>query len=191
MTIDQNKLEQLLAFVEDKLDETRKAALLDETASDPELAKMLELLKEMYQLKPGNTNQLIAAAKKLSQSLYRDFVNQQKTPGTLFGVRIFDSSVLPLPEGVSPAAVDTRRLKYKIGDALVELSTYPITVDSIELIGRISELKSFDNITVSAGDQTVRVDELGMFRFDRIECEQGRLTFTFNDGQEAVIELKL
>ena len=195
MPIDQNTLERLIALLEGKLEDSRKSALLDEIAVDQELGRMFDLLKEMYTLKPGNTNYLISAAKKLSQSLYKDFIKQQKTRDKLYGIQIFDSSILPLPEGVRPAAVDTRRLKYKVGDALVELSTYPITVDSIELIGQISDIKCFQNITIkastSAGDETVRVDEFGMFRFDRIVHHKCKLSFLFKDGKEAIIELKL
>ena len=45
---------------------------------------------------------------------------------------------MPLPEGVRPAAVSTRRLKYRIGEDILEISLHPVSPASYELIGQLS-----------------------------------------------------
>lgn len=195
MKNNQDKIEQLFALLSGSLVGKQKKALLDELQKDTELSDMLDILRKMYELTPQNSKSTILAAKKLSKTLYNDFLKEQSSPEKQFGVQVFDSSLLPIPKGVRPASVDTRLLKYQFGKSIVELTVYPITVDSVEIIGQISGVEKEKKIVVIAETngktQKTDVDEFCLFRFARIVSGDCRLLFSFENAKEGVIELTL
>lgn len=195
MKINQEKIEQLLSLLNGSLKEKDKSILLEELQNNVELFDMFELLKKMDEISPQDSKSMILASKKLSQSLYRDFLKKQASPNLLYGVQVYDSTLLPLPKGVRPASVDTRLLKYQVGGVGVELTIYPITIDSVELIGQIRNIEKNQEITISAETHnktfTTNIDEFGLFRFERIDAGDCRLMFSIENEKKSIIELTL
>ncbi len=190
-----DRVEELTALLRGSLKEKQKKALLNELKEDTELSGIFDLLKKVSEIAPNGTNPLHTASKKLSKTLYKDFIKKQVSPDKQFGVQIFDSSLLPLPKGVRPAAVDTRLLKYQLGKAVVELTVYPVTVDSVEIIGQISGLKKDQKLSVTAETKSKRqktdIDEFCLFRFERVVSGDCRLLFSSENKKEGIIELSL
>ncbi len=195
MGISIEKIERLKSLLAGSLQGEQKITLLVELQNDSELSDYYDLLKQLYQVSPQNSQELFAASKKLSQTLYKDFLKEKSNSQKQFGVQVFDSSLLPLPEGVRPASVDTRQLKYQVGELLVALTVYPTTIDSVELIGQIQDFDKNEKIKIKAksgrSSQVVEIDEFGLFRFDRIDAGKCSLLFTFENEKEGVIELSL
>ncbi len=195
MNYNQDIIEQLTALLRGELKGKQKKTLLEELQLDSELSEMFELLKKMHEVRHPESNQIISASKKLSKTLFTDFLKKQLSHKTDFGVRVFDSALLPLPEGVRPASVDTRLLKYHVGEAIVELTVYPITIDSVEIIGQIAGIENNKSIKVIAevnGEKKeVEVDEFCLFRFERIDIGSCRLLFSSENSKEGIIELEL
>ncbi|MEW5925437.1 MAG: hypothetical protein AB1746_15760, partial [Candidatus Zixiibacteriota bacterium] len=101
----------------------------------------------------------------------------------------------PLPEGVRPAAVDCRRLKFKIGDYDLEISMYPISTDSREIIGQVHQAR-FDKpleVRLKSGRTSfsVTADRFNLFRFERVPVAEYKMTL-ISDGQTiGIVDLAL
>lgn len=134
--------------------------------------------------------QLAEAALKLSEQMFDDFRESID-----HGVLIFDSALLPLPEGVRPAAVGTRTLRYRVRELLLDLSLYPITPDSLEIIGRVSNLApGADKVAVSlkgAARLTAEADAFGIFRFERVARGQWELKLSAKRKHLGAVNLML
>ena len=195
MKFNQDKIELLLALVSGSLTGKEKKALVAEMQQDADLADMYDLLKQMSTISGHGSKPIVSATQKLSQKLYQDFQKNQASQKVPYGIQLFDSSLLPLPEGIRPASVDTRQLKYQIGMAVVELTMYPITVDSVELIGQINGLESYEELSmaveIKGKSQNVPVDKFGLFRFERVATGNSSLYLKKGPSNEGLIELIL
>ena len=195
MKINQDKIELLLALESGSLTGKEKKALIAEMQQDTDLADMYDLLKRISTISGHGSKPIVSATQKLSQKLFQDFQKNQASHKVPYGIQLFDSSLLPLPEGIRPASVDTRQLKYQIGLAFVELTMYPITVDSVELIGQINCLESFEGLSMTietnGKSKNVPVDKFGLFRFERVATGNSSLYLKKGNTNEGLIELIL
>ncbi len=195
MKVNQERIERLIALLSGSLTGIEEKALVAEMQQVPELAEMYDMLKDMSAISGHGSKPIISATQKLSQKLYQDFLKNQASDKLQYGIQLFDSSLLPLPEGIRPASVDTRQLKYRIGELVIELKMYPITVDSVELIGQIEGLDSYEEFSVTVEtkkkNQNTSVDKFGLFRFERIAIGKNSLYIMKNDSKEGLIELTL
>jgi len=195
MSINQMIIEQLNALISGSITGKEKKTLLDQIQNDAELADMYKILLNLSVVSSRNKKSLQQATQKLSKKVYTDFLKEQASAEIQYGVQIYDSSLIPLPSGVRPALVDTRSLKYQVGNFVVELTVYPITLDSVEIIGQVSTMKKNSTINVSVESKGKRqkgvVDQFGLFRFDRVALGVCTLTFTTENFKEGVIELSL
>jgi hypothetical protein len=140
--------------------------------SDPEFRELLhELEQERERRKDDYWRQLRRAAHQLVDGML-----EQRSADTerqsRHGLLTYDSSLLPLPQGVRPAAVETRRLKWTVGDFRVELACHPLSAASWELIGRIEGLsrRPLPTVRLQSEDRQYEtdVDDFGVFRFERV-----------------------
>lgn len=142
--------------------------------ANPDLVELAAVADGLKEAKRVRTNFKIEgqALNQLARRMFRDYRTSKDDPDSCVGVTVYDSKVLPLPEGVRPAAVDVRKLKYKMGAWEVELAFYPITVDSFELMGHITGLERGRSLDVIAqlGRRrfSTKVDEQYLFRFPRM-----------------------
>lgn len=165
-------IDLLTAYVCGTLSGKEKRRLEAQLKTDRKMAELCELIKQLRRAgEKTDWTRTQDTAAKLSAQLFDDYQKRKKS-GARRGVTVFDSRILPLPEGVRPATVSTRRMKFAFADLNMELSLYPITTDSYELIGRISGLESYDNVSVviRSGKTSFRTatDHHGLFRFERV-----------------------
>lgn len=185
--------ELLTKLLDGKISRAEKKEFLAATKKDPELAEQYRLALKLQQTGRNRTSHINPATSKLSQALFSDFIKNQASKIT-YAVRTYDSSFLPLPEGVRPASVDTRSIKYKLGTYHIELTVYPITVDSIEIIGRIEGTPKNATISLKYSSReftdTISADTFNLFRFERVPAEQGLIQISVNDILAGILELK-
>ena len=138
---------------------------------------------------------MLSAVERLADKLVKDFETGKKHKGQPYGVTVFDSKLLPLPEGVRPAVVDTRKLKFRVSDCTLDIALYPVSPDSYELIGQIAggEAKDRFRVTLSARKNryTTDTDQFQLFRFDRVFS--GQYTLMIRQGRKtiAIVDLDL
>ena len=185
----ENQIEDLILLAQGKLDTTKRGAVERAIANDSRLFALYEVIKPLVGAKdPLSSAAITTAAKRLGERMFNDFQRHKDDPDSRRGVVVYDSQGLPLPEGVRPAAVDTRRLKYRLPDGLVELSVYPISLESYELVGIISEVDAHAPYTVvlktSIREQRFTTDEVSLFRIPRIS--RGKHDLRFYSGEELI-----
>ncbi len=105
----------------------------------------------------------------------------------------FDSSLLPLPEGIRPATVSERRLKFQIEDDVLEIGLYPLSLNSYEVIGQLPDTFADTGLSVAirCGNRMIAGDigEFGVFHFDRVPT--GPCSIVISSGKKAEIEVDL
>lgn len=176
MRKDQEDIELLVSYLKGKLDKAATEQVETRLRTSAEFKRMYELVADLHRKGINPETAIMAdSAKKLSMRMIRDHL---KNAASKFvqGVTIYDSGVLPLPEGVRPATVDTRQIRYRVGACDVELSLYPVTPSSYELIGHISSDRpdrKFE-ISVKAGRKTSKTttDKHEIFRFARLDVDK-------------------
>jgi hypothetical protein len=104
-------------------------------------------------------------------------------------VTIYDSRLLPLPEGVRPATVDTRRLRFRSVDHELSLSAYPVSTGSYELIGQLTAGGCTEpliaEVRVGKKRITAQANRFRVFRFPRVEV--GTCKLTVKSAQRAIV----
>ena len=195
MKINLDTLNLLFKLRQGKLTAKTKKNLEKEISVNPEMSQAYEFINLLADISEENSQVLLDASKKLSKTLYSDFLKKQANPTTRIGIQVYDSSLLPLPEGVRPASVDTRLVRYQLDDIQLELSVYPITVDSVEIIGQLHNVDNTSQISVTIktplGTYTVDADEFQLFRFERVDCGDCKIMFKSDTKDIGILELKI
>ncbi len=195
MKNEEHIIDLLTAYVCGTLSPKERRQVEARLKTDRETAELYELVRRLQQTGKKTDWQLTQdTAVKLSRRLFDDFQKRKKS-GTARGITVFDSRILPLPEGVRPATVSTRRLKYAFADMNLDISLYPVTTDSYELIGRIAGLESYDDVTIMlrSGKTTLSapLDRHGLFRFERIPTRTYTLTVKSGKRNRGMIDIEL
>ncbi len=82
---------------------------------NPESAEIVAILKDMrHEIADSSARRLLKPAHALLGRMLRD-VRKVKRSRSPHGLLTFDSGLLPLPQGVRPATVETRRMRYRLG----------------------------------------------------------------------------
>ena len=176
-------IEQLLRYRRNELSGKEKSAIEKRLAKDPDLREMLALLGQLDRRGAELSEaDIVKAAGALADQIYQDYFRRGKQRRVPVGVTVFDSKLLPLPAGVRPAAVDTRQLRYRIGESEVILMLYPVAPDSYEIMGQIGETLAEGTVSLSLSrrgfEAETTTDEFGLFRFERVPLGSYRLTLS-------------
>ncbi len=196
MTYRKDDIDLLLEFSRGKLSAVRRKQLQARLQTDRNLAELQSLIDELLaRSKDLDWTTLRGAVLDIAGRLFEDYRNAQRRRDKAYGIRIFDSSALPLPEGVRPAAVDTRRIKYRLDVYTVNLSFYPVSPDSYEMIGQVSwapEGTVFE-VTLQAKGfrKSVQTDKYQLFRFEQVPAAACRLTFRLHRKVAGRIDIEL
>lgn len=157
-------------------------------------AKMLECLEQCGRQRVKWSNIQILS-ERLASKVYDDFIFKNTPGNERAGVCRYDSSIFPVPDGVRPAAVDTRRLRYTLDSCDLELSIYPINLEAFELIGQIHGQPHDTSVnvvlTAKGGSFETRTDRFHLFRFKRIPCGTYRLCLYYDKDEIGFINLEL
>jgi len=109
------------------------------------------------------------------------------------GIIFYDSRILPLPAGVRPAAVETARLKYQIGDRQLQISLYPVSPERYEVIGHLGRMTTGKviDIMLKTGRKKIATqsNEFQIFRFQNVHKATYQLEI--KDGNESIAKVVL
>lgn len=183
-------IQELIDYIRGRLDPDKRAEVAARIDKDPALQKLVTLLGGLH-----DDMQEIdwPAMKSAAHSLLSRQLKEKRSGRQKRGVTIFDSQLLPLPEGVRPALVDTRRIRYKIDEMLLEVSVYPVSLNSFEVIGQLAEAENLEqlSITMRLGRKkfTTDANEFGLFRFPRLT--RGNYIIEIRAGENPVGEFEL
>jgi hypothetical protein len=185
-------VDELLQRLSGREREKLKAQLSD----DPSLEELEGLVGKLSDTPDtGEWQKLQSSAHLLLDSLLKDFRSAQDNPDEQHGVLTFDSGLLPLPEGVRPATVDTRRLRYQVGEDRLEVSLYPVSFKSYELIGQFSKEPAERVLRVDLvgvdGRFSIESDRFGVFRFARVTGGKYRLKISEGDRSLTIVDLEI
>lgn len=195
MENNKDKIRQLLAYHRGTLAADERRVVDIALQSDPELRELLALVADLDKAVGSGEDALADPARNLSTLIIRDFLTRKADPDTRRGVVVFDSSVVPLPDGVRPAAVDTRELRFKLDEAELSLALYPLTMNSYEMVGQITGRPSEEALTVVVKQgrktQSVPADRHHLFRFARISGGDCRLSLVREGDEIAFITIDI
>jgi hypothetical protein len=144
---------------------------------DKELKELYPIVEELCRSgRSTNWNEARTAAVKLSSQLFRDYLKGERMKKPGYGITVFDSGILPLPEGVRKADVGTRRVKYRLGDNFLEVSFYPVSTGSYEIIGQSSDMEggALSQVILKSNRATFTADtdQFNIFRFPRVPLDK-------------------
>lgn len=164
-------------------------------ASDSEWAAAWRLLNQLQTVGRDLDRATVQSMSELASRLFADYQQRLNKNDERLGIRVFDSQVMPVPEGVRPASVETRRLRYRLDDLELEMSLYPLTPESYELMGQLEGLQQNTPLTVTLTQgrrrTKARADQFHLFRFERVEAGKCRLALESPDGVIGHIDLEL
>lgn len=187
-------IEQLELLARGRIRGIRKKELLNRIESDQQLRQTYELVCGLSKMQGENQKAgLTDSFRTLSRQMFLDF--RARTGDPKHGIIVFDSQNIPYPEGVRPAVVDTRRLRFKLDRGEIELSFYPVTHNAFEVVGQLSRDGLTDKTKVQLagkpGRKQTLADEFGLFRFELIPSGQYCLTALGTEGIIGKIEFDL
>ncbi len=179
---DEDRLLEVYLAREDFAD---RAELLRRLRVDSSFRRVLIDLLEIRADDAAGWDAVMPAARELARGIIDSVVKDGQRNA---GVITYDSSLLPLPDGVRSAGVDTRRLKVDLNGGRLSVSLYPVTPKSYRVMGRLHDVESPEDFTavLNAQSKTVRArcNEGGVFILDRVPA--GTCDITLRRGQELV-----
>jgi len=191
-----DKIEFLLKFIRGGLSDDAAKDVEQALKSDPELMMLFQLLTEIEnETKVSDWSHILKFANQSAGRMFDDFQKSRNRGDDIYAIRTYDSKLTPLPEGVRPAAVDCRRIKYKVSEYDLELSIYPISTDSREIIGKIHKaaFKEPPEVSLKAGRMSFEVvaDRFNLFRFERVPVAEYTMTLISSGDAIGIVELSL
>lgn len=194
MSIDKDLIERLQEYLAGRMSKKERKAFEKKFETDPALADMADLLKADNTSVPDHSfDDLRQAAHSLLDRQLSELAQGDRDPEHPPAVTLFDSKFLPLPKGIRPAAVDTRRLRYRIGENYLDISIYPISMHSFEMIGQLSDRDENDRLVIElVGDHKrfkVEANQFAMFRFEKIPADSYRMVI--RSGNEILGRLNI
>lgn len=192
MSAERDIIERLQRYLDGDLEPDEARHLEDQVAADPRLAQLLSLIRAMRQApKPGGD--LKTAAGNFINRFVKD-LGLSKVAGR-HGLLTFDSGLLPLPAGIRPATLDSRRLRYTADNIQLEISVYPASAGTFEVIGQVEGYQSGVELEVSLrrGRQILRerTNPFQVFHFVRVVEGSYNLAVTDPDGTRFEFSLEL
>nr|MBN2276425.1 hypothetical protein [candidate division Zixibacteria bacterium] len=181
--------EVLYKYLAGELSASEEDDLCRRLASDKCLKETFDIIRELHSEGSGTDwSQIRVSALELARRVFNDYRRSLKEKTFSYGINVYDSKVLPLPQGVRPARIDNRRLTYKVGRFDLDISLYPVTTDSYELIGQItgSEESRVTGVKLKSKKAVIEseADRYNLFRFARIPI--GNYTLNLMSGDKKI-----
>jgi hypothetical protein len=191
-----DKVDLLLQYLKGTLSARQMRKVEKLLASDAESRNLYSTMSFVYdEGRLSDWCHIRDSVRRISSRLYDDFQKSIKRPDLNYGVTIFDSKVLPLPEGVRPAAVDSRRLKFKIASFELDISLYPVSIDYYEIIGQVTGLKVSEPITVTIKSGKTKLythaDQFNLFRLARVPAKKYTLFIISNRKTIGTVDIDI
>ncbi|MCK5126999.1 MAG: hypothetical protein KAR42_12150 [candidate division Zixibacteria bacterium] len=187
---------KIAAYLQGKLKANEKKATEKEIAQNPVLKTLIEMsLDWKSELADKNWQQAGKSVHALLSKQLDEIKAAEKNTQWMRGITTFDSKLLPIPEGVRPATVDTRRIKIQLGNSQLDISLYPVSTGSYELIGQLIDWNSVDihTIVLKGSNQSLSADtnQFQLFQFPRVSAGHYSMKVKLGRKIIAVIDLDL
>jgi hypothetical protein len=102
---------------------------------------------------------------------------------------------MPLPTDVRPAIVSSRRIKYRVGDDILEISLHPVSPGSYEIIGQLSGRQPGEMLEIEIRDnksvKKVKSNDFQLFRLERVESGRYKIKIYAEKELIAKIDIEL
>jgi hypothetical protein len=173
MSVNEKRFRLLADYLRGSLGDEEREVLERQIAGDPHLQKLVRMMSELRQESASiEWDKLREPVHGMFSRLLKDFKHAARDKDARRGIRTYDSKYLPLPEGVRPATVNTRRIRYQIGEVDLDLSFYPLSPGSYELIGQLSGQECGEILKVELihgrEKQLTSANQFQLFRFERV-----------------------
>jgi hypothetical protein len=190
----QEILGQLIDYIDGRMSKEESKKIAAKIAQDKDLQQLEKVVRDLRQeALEIDWSGIRGSVHSLLETQLRQVKPGKGSPDARQGITIFDSKLLPLPEGVRPATVDTRRVKFSVGEALVEIALYPISPNSYEIIGQLSGFDTAHDLTVEMRRERTclkgQVNQFGLFRYPRVS--DGIYRIIVKDGRQVVARMDL
>jgi hypothetical protein len=189
--MDNNEREfaDIINYIRGKLRPERASKIRAQLRNSPVLQRLADAIRSSRtETVTDDWKALKSAAHALLDRQLRECRRRQEKEVLQSGVTIFDSRLLPIPEGIRPATVDTRHVRYQIGGDFLDLSFYPVSIESFEVIGRFTGAPTGSSYMATLNQKTKKystaANELGLFRFPRIS--RGEYVLEITDGVDII-----
>ena len=185
---------QLLEYVRGQLKPEDRGRMEQKIAGDPDLQEMVSILSELRQeIYTAEWNKMQQPSHALFDRMLKDVKARNSKTGEKQCITIYDSRLLPLPDGVRRAGVGTSRIKYMIGESQLEISLYPTSPNSYEIIGQLSDRKGTKplEIELQGGKKrlSIRANHFNLFRFPRVPA--GKFKLRLKEGGSVIGQVDL
>jgi hypothetical protein len=142
----------------------------------------------------SDIQQLSTASQILARHIFKSYSSAPPDGSEKIAHLYFDSRVIPLPEGVRPSLLSTRRMKFKAGEGQIELSVSPIYPGRFEITGRYQgPLSTQKGSAVLKGRHLHRCffDNYGFFYLAPVDPGRYRLTCRLVDQEYLIPVMEL
>lgn len=196
MSVNEKRFRQLADYLRGSLGDEEKKALERQIADDPHLQKLVRMMSELREESDSiEWDKIQEPVHGMFGRLLEDFKNAVRDKDARRGIRTYDSKYLPLPEDVRPATVNTRRVRYQIDEADLEISFYPVSPGSYELIGQLSGQESGEILKVELihgrEKQLTSSNQFQLFRFERVAVGAHTLKIKRKGRIIAIVDIEL
>ena len=182
-----DKLERVIAYLLGELDSAAAREVEALLSHDSELREVFSAVSELQKEgKEIDWSEIRQPINDMTSRLIEDFRRRKGAGGSDNGVLVYDSRYLPLPEGVRPATTGTRKLHYKFDNGELDISLYPISPESYEIVGQASgdQFGKEIRLRLKSGSTSFKTesDNFRLFRFERVPAKQYKLSIV-SDGK--------
>ena len=188
------KYDLLIKYIKGELSEDQIREFEKTLQTDPELKDTAGFLADLTaEDRQIEWDRLKTPAFSTFDQMLKDIKISRRKSEKKRGVTVFDSKLMPPPEGVRPATVDTRRIKYRIGEDVLEISLYPVSPESYELIGQLSGQEQGVRLEIeimnSKTSKIIKSNEFQLFRVDRLAAGQYKLKI--KNGKQIIAQIDI
>lgn len=187
-----DKYELLTRYLKGELNEEEKQEFGKNLRDDPELSRTVEFL---LNFKSGSDEIAWDKIRRPAHQIFERLLSDHKSSkrDSKRAIVTFDSKYFPLPEGIRPAIADTRRIRYQIDDHMLELSLYPVSPGSFEMIGQLSGGRAGEILGIELRKGKTRLhinsNDYQLFRFERVPS--GKYMMIITKGKMAIAKVDL
>ena len=178
--------QQILDYLQGRLTPEQQDKIKQRIESDPEAVALLQIIRAMKDEAAADKD-LLTAVQRLIDHFVSD-LKKQRSDSPNHGLLTFDSGLMPLPAGIRPATLDSRRLRYAAGELELELSMYPASPETYEIIGQVTGYDKGTELDVAlkSGRQSFRErsNPFQVFHFMRIPEGSYSLSVIDPDGNK-------
>jgi|WetSurMetagenome_2_1015567.scaffolds.fasta_scaffold486866_2 hypothetical protein len=142
----------------------------------------------------SDVQRLSTASQTLARHIFQSYKSAAAGSGEEIAHLYYDSRVIPLPEGVRPSLMSTRRMKFKAGAGQIELSISPIYPGRFEITGRYQGPLSIQKgRAVLKGRRSHQgiFDNFGFFYLAPVDPGRYRLTCQLADQEYLIPVMEL